>query len=371
MERKRWFENLNNLFSSLTGHILTSVSNKRMLHTLLISIMIMGCFLTSWLLYVKPSNTWIFGPVSVKNSFIPAENDTIVLIWFWPFGQTFELNSCESHFNVRDCYLTVDRDMYSKSHAVLFHHGDIRKDLTNLPTEPRPAFQKWVWMNMESPTNARRNSGLDQLFNLTLTYRQDSDIQVPYGSLIASKVPLDFELPSKSYLVCWVVSNWNSNYARVKYYNELYKYIEINTYGQFLWFRLSNEKLIPTISRCKFYLSFENSVHEDYITEKLYNALLAGTVPVVLGPSRKNYENYIPADSFIHVDDFKSAQELAAYLHKLNDNETLYMNYFKWRKYYTVRIAHFWDEHACNVCENIKQHQEYRSFSNLENWFWN
>ncbi|GCC27445.1 hypothetical protein chiPu_0005869 [Chiloscyllium punctatum] len=174
-----------------------------------------------------------------------------------------------------------------------------------------------------------------------------------------SKVPIDFELPSKSNLVCWVVSNWNSNHARVKYYNELYKYIEINTYGQAFGDRLSNEKLIPTISKCKFYLSFENSIHEDYITEKLYNALLAGTVPVVLGPSRKNYENYIPADSFIHVDDFKSAQELAAYLHMLNDNEDLYMNYFKWRKYYTVRMTRFWDEHACNVCENIKRHQEY------------
>ncbi|XP_060676921.1 4-galactosyl-N-acetylglucosaminide 3-alpha-L-fucosyltransferase 9-like [Hemiscyllium ocellatum] len=357
---------------------MTSVSNKGIFRFLLLSIIILGCFLAA-LLYVKPSNTWIYAPLEfatsapgVKNIFGTGaeENKTVVLIWLWPFGQTFELDSCKSEFNIHDCHLTVNRSLFNKSHAVLFHHRDITGDLSNLPTQPRPRFQKWVWMNLESPTHAPKRTGLDQLFNLTLTYRRDSDIQVPYGCLTMSKVPIDFELPSKSNLVCWIVSNWNSNHARVKYYNELYKYIEINTYGQAFGDRLSNEKLIPTISKCKFYLSFENSIHEDYITEKLFNALLAGTVPVVLGPSRKNYENYIPADSFIHVDDFTSAQELAAYLNMVNNNEDLYMNYFKWRKYYTVRMTRFWDEHACNVCENIKRHQEYRSCSSLENWFW-
>ncbi|XP_078397439.1 4-galactosyl-N-acetylglucosaminide 3-alpha-L-fucosyltransferase 9-like [Cetorhinus maximus] len=345
-------------------------SNKRNLCILLISSIILVCFLTFLILYVNPSNTWIYVPIDTKNLYMPAKNDTIVLIWFWPFGSPVELNSCESKFDIRACYLTADRSLYTKSHAVLIHHSEIRSDMSNLPTQPRPAFQKWVWMNLESPTNTKKNTGIDQLFNLTLTYRRDSDIQVPYGSLSKKKVPSDFVFPNKSNLVCWVVSNWNRKHARVKYYYELYKYIKIVIYGQFLWQRLSNNNLIPTISRCKFYLSFENSIHEDYITEKLYNPLLAGSVPVVMGPSRNNYENYIPADSFIHVDDFHSAKELAGYLQMLNDNEDLYMHYFKWRKYYTVRMTRFWDEHACNVCENIKQHQEYRSCSSLGKWFW-
>ncbi|XP_067884677.1 4-galactosyl-N-acetylglucosaminide 3-alpha-L-fucosyltransferase 9-like [Heterodontus francisci] len=357
---------------------MTSVSKRGILRILLI-FKILGCFLAFLFLYVKPSNSWIYGPMkddtpalSMTNLSVTGvqKNETIVLIWLWPFGQTFELNSCESKFNIHDCHLTADRNLYNKSHAILIHHRDIRGDLSNLPKQPRPVFQKWVWMNMESPTHSPKNTGLNKLFNLTLTYRRDSDIQVPYGSLTMNKVPLAFELPSKSNLVCWVVSHWNSNHARVKYYNELYKYVKINTYGRAFKKYLSNKELIPTISNCKFNLAFENSIHKDYITEKLYNALLAGTVPVVLGPSRENYENYIPADSFIHVDDFPSAKELADYLHMLDDKEDLYMRYFKWRKYYTVRKTHFSHEHACNVCENIKRHQEYRSFSSLEKWFW-
>ncbi|XP_051881127.1 4-galactosyl-N-acetylglucosaminide 3-alpha-L-fucosyltransferase 9-like [Pristis pectinata] len=354
-------------------------SNKGILHTLLIFIIILGCLLTLLLLYVKPSNSWIYAPMESATSVLrmrnifasqQEDNETIVLIWLWPFGQTFELNSCESEFNIRDCHLTVDKNMYNKSHAVLIHHRDISGDLSNLPSQPRPIFQKWVWMNLESPTHTPKKTELDRLFNLTLTYRRDSDIPVPYGSLTINKVPSAFELPSKSSLVCWVVSNWNSDHARVKYYNELYKYVEINTYGQAFGEYLSNIDFIPTISQCKFYLSFENSIHEDYITEKLYNALLAGSVPVVLGPSRENYENYIPANSFIHVDDFLSPKELADYLHMLDGNEYLYMSYFKWRKYYKVRMTHFWDEHACSVCENIRQHKEYKSLSSLEKWFW-
>ncbi|XP_067839930.1 4-galactosyl-N-acetylglucosaminide 3-alpha-L-fucosyltransferase 9-like [Heptranchias perlo] len=356
-------------------------ANKGILRVVLISIFILGCFLTFFLLYVKPSNNWIYVPMAsatsvlrMKNLFMPEnkteENKTIVLIWLWPFGQTFELNTCVSRFNIHGCHLTVDRSLYNKSHAVIIHHRDISEDLSNLPSQPRPAFQKWVWMNLESPTHSPKKTGLDQLFNLTLTYRRGADIEVPYGSLTMTTDPLPFKLPNKSNLTCWVVSNWNSNYVRVKYYNEFKKYIKINTYGRAFGGRLSDENLFPTISKCKFYLAFENSIHEDYITEKLYNALLAGTVPVVLGPPRKNYENYIPADTFIHVDDFPSAKELADYLHILDQNEDLYMRYFNWRKYYTVRMAHFWDEHVCGVCENIKQHQEYRSLSSLEKWFW-
>ncbi|XP_072135493.1 4-galactosyl-N-acetylglucosaminide 3-alpha-L-fucosyltransferase 9-like [Mobula birostris] len=354
-------------------------THKGILHTLLISIIILGCLVTLLLLYVKPSNSWIYAPMEsatsvlrMKNIFASQQEDnaTIVLIWLWPFGQTFELNSCESEFNICDCRLTVDKNLYNKSHAVLIHHRDINADLSNLPIQPRPIFQKWVWMNLESPTHTPKKTELDRLFNLTLTYRRDSDIPVPYGSLSINKVPPAFELPSKSSLVCWIVSNWNSEHARVRYYNELYKYVEINTYGQAFGEYLSNIDFIPTISKCKFYLSFENSIHEDYITEKLYNALLAGSVPVVLGPPRENYENYIPADSFIHVNDFLSPKELADYLHMLDGNEDLYMNYFKWRKYYTVRMTRFWDEHACSVCEHIQQHKEYKSLSSLEKWFW-
>ena len=42
-----------------------------------------------------------------------------------------------------------------------------------------------------------------------------------------------------------------------------------------------------TIDWYKFYLSFENSLCDDYITEKFFNILKHNTVPVALGAPKK------------------------------------------------------------------------------------
>ncbi|XP_074166365.1 4-galactosyl-N-acetylglucosaminide 3-alpha-L-fucosyltransferase 9 isoform X1 [Sminthopsis crassicaudata] len=364
----------------LKKKIMTSTS-KGIFRPFLITCIILGCFMACLLIYIKPTNSWILGPIETTSSVLKMKNffssktddlnETIILIWVWPFGQTFDLSSCQAMFNIHGCRLTTDRALYNKSHAVLIHHRDISWDLTNLPQQARPPFQKWIWMNLESPTHTPQKSGIEHLFNLTLTYRRDSDIQVPYGFMTVSTNSIVFEVPSKKKLVCWVVSNWNPEHARVKYYSELSKSIEIHTYGQAFGEYVNDKSLIPTISTCKFYLSFENSIHKDYITEKLYNAFLAGTVPVVLGPSRENYENFIPGDSFIHVEDYSSASELAKYLKELDRNDKLYLSYFNWRKSFTVNLPRFWETHACSACDHVKRHQEYKSVGNLEKWFWN
>ncbi|TWW53633.1 Alpha-(1,3)-fucosyltransferase 9 [Takifugu flavidus] len=271
---------------------------------LLISILIVGCFVTLFFMYYKPSTSWFSGPMEtgvsserLKNNISTNsdKNVTTILLWFWPFGQTFELNVCNAYFGFEGCYITADKNLYNKSDGVVFHHRDIAGDLSNMPTVVRPSVQKWVWFNMESPSHSSRHAGMESLFNLTMNYHLDSDIPLPYLSVIATENVEDFVPPSKNKLVCWIVSNWNQEYARVKFYNEF----------------------------CKFYLSFENSIHKDYFTEKLYNPLAVGTVPVVLGPPRENYENIIQGDAFIHVEDFASAKELADYLLLLDKNEEI------------------------------------------------
>ncbi|KAL7858836.1 hypothetical protein AOLI_G00189380 [Acnodon oligacanthus] len=298
------------------------------------------------------------------------QSDTIVLIWDWPFGQSFDVGSCAALFGITGCYLTADRSFYYKAHGVMFHLRDIYGDLPNLQKMPRPPQQKWVWMNMESPDNAARLVALD-LFNLTSNYRRDSDVWVPYGQIVeASEEDKVFQMPEKNKLVCWIVSNWNNNFKRVKYFNELRQYIKIEAYGRYFRKYVSDENYPGIMSSCKFYLSFENSIHKDYITEKLFNPMKLGTVPVVLGPSRENYEEFIPKDSFIHVDDFKTPQELAEHLKRLDQNQEMYEQYFSWRKHFVARSSYFGLEHACRICGHVKRNKGYRVFKNLDKWYW-
>ncbi|KAE8281358.1 Alpha-(1,3)-fucosyltransferase 9 [Larimichthys crocea] len=296
------------------------------------------------------------------------EPDTILLIWFWPFGYKFDI-SC-SDYNITRCRLTDDRSLYNKAHGVLFHHRDMR-GISNLPKKPRPRFQKWVWWNMESPANCGQITELNQLINLTCSYRLDSHIPVQYGSLVpVTPKEETFKLPAKDRLVCWIVSNWGAHQRRVQVYNELKKHVKVECFGGGCNQRISNDEYTKIMKGCKFYLSFENSVYKDYVTEKLYSPLIQGAVPVVLGPPRENYERLVPGDSFIHVDDFPTAKELAERLLYLDKHDDEYMKYHNWRKWYEVKMGSFGKEHACKSCRYIQNHREYQRFNDLTKWFW-
>ena len=56
----------------------------------------------------------------------------------------------------------------------------------------------------------------------------------------------------------------------------------------------------------RFYISFENAICKDYITEKTFNALKLNTIPIVLGGV--NYTSVLPPGSFINAAEFVSPQ---------------------------------------------------------------
>ncbi|XP_072537092.1 4-galactosyl-N-acetylglucosaminide 3-alpha-L-fucosyltransferase 9-like [Salminus brasiliensis] len=306
---------------------------------------------------------------------LPAK--PMLLLWFWPENFRFSLSDCKTLMDIDGCFLTDDRSLYSKADAVLVFHKSIKWDLSNLPTSPRPPAQRWIWFHVESPTNTLKIPGLENLFNLTLNYRLDADITVRYRLFVREHPEEKFVMPKKDKLLCWIVSNNNPSTGtgvRTKYYNELKKHIEVTLFGKAYGRFLNYEDYFPTIASCKFYLSFENSIHRDYITEKFNAPLAVGTIPVVLGPPRENYEVFAPGNSFIHVNDFPSAKELAEYLFRLDKDEELYGSYFQWRKHLEAR-RHFvlqkqeFIKPICSACKYIGNHNEYKAPTNIYKWY--
>ncbi|KAL0187344.1 hypothetical protein M9458_019014 [Cirrhinus mrigala] len=299
----------------------------------------------------------------MNSSLADAEKDKpILLLWVWPENYRFDFSDCKTFYNIDGCHLTHDRSLYSDSDAVLIFHKAIRWDLSNLPPSPRPPFQKWIWFHVESPTNTRRIPGLENLFNLTLSYRQDADVPVRMRLTITKKPNEDFVIPKRT--------NWCVGLNR--FYRELSKYIQVTLFGRayasFLYYKV----YYPTIASCKFYLAFENSIHKDYITEKINGPLVAGSVPVVLGPPRRNYENFVPAGSFIHVNDFPDAKSLAEYLLQLDKDEDAYRKYFNWRKHLTaaphlIQQTQEFILAICTACEHVGRHREYKEAHDIYN----
>ncbi|KAM9301752.1 4-galactosyl-N-acetylglucosaminide 3-alpha-L-fucosyltransferase FUT6-like [Gastrophryne carolinensis] len=313
--------------------------------------------------------------MSPNNSITPGKTGTpndfalTILLWTWPSGYTFPLNKCPAPVDASGCFFTVDKNMYVNANAVVIHHRDINFT-DQLPQMSRPSNQYWIWFNMEPPEHVKDLNMMDNIINLTMSYRADSDIFSPYGWLEKNDKRENFTVPRKSKLVAWVISNWNTKQKRIEYYSELKNHLQIDLYGKH-HLPLPKRKQYLLLSQYKFYLAFENYIHEDYITEKLwYNSFYAGAVPVVMGPSRRNYERFIPSSSFIHVDDFSSPKDLADYLLKLDKDDEAYQQYFTWRTYYKpAKTRDFWIYEYCRVCKALKEAPPYRTIPSIANWF--
>ncbi len=68
----------------------------------------------------------------------------------------------------------------------------------------------------------------------------------------------------------------------------------------------------------KFVFCFENAVFPGYVTEKIFDCLVSGSIPVYFGAP--DIENFVPKDCFVNFADFKSIAELDAYLRSMDKN---------------------------------------------------
>jgi alpha-1,3-fucosyltransferase 10 len=85
-----------------------------------------------------------------------------------------------------------------------------------------------------------------------------------------------------------------------------------------------------TIARYKFTFAFENSISRVYVTEKFFDPLLAGSVPVYLGAP--NIEEFAPGrQCFIDATHFDTPRALARYLMYLDTDANAYAGYLRWK----------------------------------------
>lgn len=54
-------------------------------------------------------------------------------------------------------------------------------------------------------------------------------------------------------------------------------------------------------------------------------------LPIAMGARLEDYSSAAPAKSFLHVDQFSGPAQLARFLHKLDQDEELYNEYFQVR----------------------------------------
>ena len=116
------------------------------------------------------------------------------------------------------------------------------------------------------------------------------------------------------------------------------------------------------LAQYQFYLAFENTIEPGYVTEKVFDALKAGTVPVYLGPSDDCRRLLPHPDAAIFADDFieyrgrtvrGGVEALAAYLIRLSGDKEAYEKHTRWRDTFDASKldASIREPWACRLCK--------------------
>ena len=235
--------------------------------------------------------------------------------------------------------ITTDPSIIDQAVAVVFHIPDLPLDLFLKEKTNKKKEQIWIAWSMESEAYYPQIGDREFMsnFDLTMTYHINSDIPVPYvSSDFAELIKTAPSQKNPSNLAnAFISSNFNRS-KRIQLLMQLMERIEVHSYGKVLNTHLlhsdkGNQTKMDVISGYKFTLAFENSICRDYVTEKFYEPLIAGSVPVYLGAP--NIEDFCPGENcYIDASKWDSAESLAAYMLELSNNEELYQSYFKWRE---------------------------------------
>jgi len=291
------------------------------------------------------------------------------------------------------CTITSDRSSMSRANAVIFnvHH---LTPIIDLPKDNKPPTQVWILLLLHPLVDFRPDlSPLSGLINWTSTYSDDrelSDLPIRYGMYHIKPQPVNKwplsppeiiapYTPSshKRRMVAWFVPECRLPLSQTRIVEQLQRRIPVDLYGPCRRLDCGDKGRCFDMLRkhYKFYLAFEKVSCRQYITDQFwYVALQHDVIPIVMGPSRLDYEKVAPPHSFIHINDFPSADDLSRYLQKLSEDNVLYETYFKWKENGFVSLRKPWpvlsEIYWCDLCSALSDRNKIsKRHLTLDKWW--
>ena len=307
----------------------------------------------------------------------------------------FDRKRCE----FTQCEIFTDRREhpleYYDAIVVVFNDEFLSQEDMTMPEfiHGRNPNQRLVFFTQESPPALRSHYNMTRFkhfFNWTMTYMTDSDIPLLYGRVIPKEsAPTNLEqvyqlrkktresfrpksVAKKSKKIAWMVSHCWTNSMRELYVMELRKYIDVDIYGVCGNLTCPTHVLHSSDPQCynilesnyKFYLSFENSLCKDYVTEKFFKVMNHDLIPIVYGAA--DYSKHAPLHSYINAGKLKP-KELADYLKVLDANASLYNEYFWWKDHFVVEssVEDMARRGFCDLCEKLHVDNGVKSYEEM------
>lgn len=247
------------------------------------------------------------------------KNNSLIYMLMWTQPEVLPFTPMEMGLNYfinkkchyQNCFVTSQKSYFKDVRdfdVLLFYIANIEE--STVPPK-RSEKQKYVFVSGESPIHFGVANRLNGFFNLTWTYKLKSDATWRYfvvrnrtGKIIGPKINMNWmdtsdmkpirkyikgKLQNKSIAAAWLVSHCETTSHRETFVrrlsNEFVKYdLKIDIYGKCGNLTCAFDECYALLeSDYYFYLSFENSFGEDYVTEKVLTAIQHFTVPVIYG----------------------------------------------------------------------------------------
>ncbi|XP_053607478.1 glycoprotein 3-alpha-L-fucosyltransferase A-like isoform X2 [Plodia interpunctella] len=270
------------------------------------------------------------------------------------------LLSCD----VKNCVFTGNDSLIDSVDVVLVHiMREVYPEVQN-----RSINQKWIFLNDESPQHA---------------FISNADVPVPYGRTVALDVPVkenvtyesiaelipNFQYKRSDVLVAVAMSNCHVPF-RMKFLEEMQKYIKIDIYGKCSPNRLWCNDSCKDINQYYFYLVMENSRCRQYLSEKVFHfAYGKGAIPIILGAPPRDCKTLLPPNSYLHAKLF-SHKDLADKIISIIHNENDFFSYHLWRNHFEVLNEHGYfgskSYHLCRLCEALNYNDDKRKIYKLD-----
>ncbi|KAM9965599.1 hypothetical protein ACTFIW_005417 [Dictyostelium discoideum] len=289
-------------------------------------------------------------------------------------------SECTSIPNQSQCGFTTDISLANESDGILyFIPRTTKKNYNRSYTSVHRTSEKQLFFgwSMESPSMyplENDDTHLSLNYNVTIGYPlndyqkygagvseeeyeekdiQSSHIYTPYGPVpfkgsdhysYLFKFGKLKEIPKKrDYNIMWMAGNCrNQKLGRTKLVKQMMRFTTIDSYGKCLHNKdlkmnygpnvlLRSLQKLKILRKYDFIVAIENSRCEDYVTEKLWEPLSVGTIPIYLGAT--NIDEFLPhPDAIINIANFNSINHLMKYVRDVGLNETLREKHLAWIK---------------------------------------
>eukprot|EP01080_Neovahlkampfia_damariscottae_P005498 gene5498-9315_t len=178
-------------------------------------------------------------------------------------------------------------------------------------------------------------------FDFYMNTKLSSNITVGFlsSNFDFMKIP---QLKTKNALASAFISNcwYRDETKRIEILKKLKELgVSIDSYGECENNIKEDKKALKTkdmrrldiIQHYKFYLAFENFAKQDFVSEKFFESLMMGTIPVFVGT--ESISKFAPSEkSFLYIKDLNDTNRIASEMIRLSNDTVEYEKFLEWKK---------------------------------------